>query len=73
MVKPKWKLHNSILKNFSVNYFFRKKVKIRNKLKFPDVNKKDIIERVSLLKKIDKDLPEIKIEQIAKNTYLLSS
>lgn len=64
---------NSILKNFSVNYFFRKKVKIRNKLKFPDVNKKDIIERVSLLKKIDKDLPEIKIEQIAKNTYLLSS
>ena len=64
---------NSILKNFILNYSFRKKVKIRNKLKFPDLNKKDIIERVSLLKKIDKDLPEIKIQQIAKNTYLLSS
>ncbi len=64
---------NLTVKNFIINYSFRSKVKIRNKLKFPDLNKKDIIERVSLLKKIDKDLPEIKIEQTGKNTYLLSS
>ena len=62
-----------MVKNFIINYSFRRKVKIRNKLKFPDLNKNDIIERVSLLKKIDKDLPEIKIEQTGKNTYLLSS
>ena len=64
---------NSMFINYSWNYFLKKKVNIRQNLKFSDLNKKEIVERVSLLKKVDKNLPEIKIEQISKNTYLLHS
>ena len=64
---------STMLKNYSWNYFLRKRINIRQNLKFSNLNKQEIVERVSLLKKIDKDLPEIKVEQISKNTYLLNS
>ena len=56
--------------NFSS--FSKNKLKIRQNLKFPGLNKKEIEERISLLRKIDKDLPDVKIEQISENTFLLS-
>ena len=53
--------------------FSTNKLKIRQKLKFPGLNKDEIEMKVALLRKIDKSLPKIKIKQVYKDTYLMSS
>jgi len=53
--------------------FSNEKLKIRQKLKFPGLKREEIDAKVSLFKKIDKNLPQIKIDQVRQDTYLISS
>jgi len=59
-------------RDLKFSLFSSNKLKTRQKLKFPGLNKEEIEMKVSLLRKIDKNLPEVKIKQVYKDTYLIS-
>ena len=69
-------LFNKILKKFkrdsNSSIFWGNKLKLRQKLKFPSLNIEEIEMKVSLLRDVDKSLPQVKIEQVYKDTYLIS-
>ena len=67
------KVLKKLKKNSNSSIFWGNKLKLRQKLKFPGLNKEEIEMKVSLLRRIDKNLPEVKINQVYEDTFSISS
>ena len=66
------KVFKKLKRNSNSSFFWGNKLKLRQKLKFPSLNREEIEMKVSLLRSVDKTLPEVKINQVYEDTYSIS-